>query len=127
MDWQALPNAPETGTRLCTLAEIDDGAALMLTLGSTAPTFDMLVLRSGSSLFGYLNRCSHFGVPLANQQKHLRYQPHEHFQCNVHYARYNWTDGRCVSGECAGEGLVPIPLVVVDGHICIGKLDGDPS
>lgn len=121
MDWQALPNAPRPGTYLGAIDDIDDGGVRMLTLGETAPSFHLLLLRSGSRIFGYLNRCAHFGVPLANQPQHLLFEAHKYIKCNIHYARYNWEDGLCIAGECVGEHLVRLPLDVADGQIYIAR------
>jgi nitrite reductase/ring-hydroxylating ferredoxin subunit len=46
--------------------------------------------------------------------------PHTSLTCNVHYARYRWSDGACAGGECDGVGLLPIPVLVdPEGRICI--------
>lgn len=119
MDWRTLPNAPARGDRLCAFTDLKDGEAKMLNLGEGKAAFPVLLARSGEVVFAYLNRCAHFGVPLAQQAHHLLYTPHQHIECNVHYARYNWQDGRCVSGECAGESLQPIPVKRVGDDICI--------
>ena len=85
-------------------------------------TFKMLVLRSGTVVTGFANRCAHFGVPLASRPQLLIYTPHASITCNVHYARYRWSDGLCVSGDCAGESLVPVPVHVdVHGDVRIGS------
>jgi len=82
--------------------------------------FPVLLMRSGAQVKAYVNRCAHFGVPLAARQDLLIYQPHTSVTCNVHYARYRWSDGRCESGECDGEGLLPIPLTIhADGAVHI--------
>ena len=68
----------------------------------------------------YVNRCAHFGVPLAARQEQLIFKPHTSITCNVHYARYRWADGVCESGECEGESLIAVPLDVrADGTIHI--------
>lgn len=119
MSWQELPNAPAPGSRICALEEVADGTAAMFNLGTEAPAFPLLVLRSGDEVFGYLNRCTHLGLPLAKQPQHLYFEAHEHVLCNVHYARYGWRDGRCISGECAGESLIAVPLAVIDGQVIL--------
>jgi len=121
MNWQALPNAPLPGTHLGAIDDIDDGGVRMLTLSEAAPAFRILLLRSGSNVIGYLNRCAHFGIPLAKQPQHLLFEPHKYIQCNVHYARYNWEDGLCIAGDCVGEHLVRLPLELVDGQIYIDR------
>lgn len=117
MDWRTLPNAPRAGTRLCALADVADGGALMLDLGEGKTAFRLIVLRSGDQVYGYLNRCAHFGVPLAEKPEHLIYRAHQTISCNVHYARYDWRDGLCLAGDCVGEQLVALPLEVADGEV----------
>jgi len=51
-----------------------------------------------SDVRAYVNRCAHFGVPLAAQQDLLKFQPHVRITCNVHYAHYRWSDGLCTGG-----------------------------
>lgn len=94
----------------------------MLAFGPDGPKekpFRLLVLRSGESVLGYLNRCVHFGVPLAAKEAQLIFKPHISISCNVHYARYRWADGHCDLGECEGDSLTPVPLVVEAGQVVI--------
>lgn len=39
--------------------------------------------------------------------------------CQVHYARYGLSDGRCLKGDCDGEGLQPVALELRDGVIWV--------
>ncbi len=122
--WHQLPNAPLPGALLGQLHELDDGEARMLvwTSNETAPDkpFRYLLLRSGDTVRAYVNRCAHFGVPLAAQQDLLKFQPHVRITCNVHYAHYRWSDGLCTAGDCEGESLLAIPVAVdADGTIRI--------
>lgn len=119
--WQHVPNAPAPGAVLGHLHAITDGQARLCVWGDPAPTdppFRYLLLRSGGAVYAYVNRCAHFGVPLAQKQEQLLFEPHVRISCNVHYARYDWASGRCLGGDCEGEGLLPIP-VQVDAHGCI--------
>jgi nitrite reductase/ring-hydroxylating ferredoxin subunit len=111
---------PPRGTPICLLADIPDGAGRVFSLSEVEPPLPLLILRSGESVFGYLNRCAHFGIPLANSDKQLLLTPHREIKCNVHYARYDWAEGHCLSGECAGDGLTSIALQIVNGTIQIG-------
>ena len=110
---------PPLGTPVCLLSDLPDGGARLFAVAGIEPPLPLLVLRSGDTVSGYLNRCAHFGVPLAGNEAQLIHTPHREIKCNVHYARYAWEDGRCLGGECAGEGLTPVPLAVVDGVIRI--------
>ena len=122
--WHELPNAPAAGTAVLPLAELDDGQARLVDLappadaqGAAAAPFRLILARSGTQVVAYVNRCAHFGVPLAQRQEHLLFTPHQRLTCNVHYARYRWHDGSCESGECDGEGLLAVPLVVDDSGL----------
>jgi len=117
--WDALPHAPATGTQLCRFDEVPDGAAHFVTLGSEDSPFRVILLRSADSVFAYVNRCAHFGVPLAQRIEQLRFKPHLSVSCNVHYARFRWQDGFCEFGDCEGESLIPIPVEVVSGVVQI--------
>jgi nitrite reductase/ring-hydroxylating ferredoxin subunit len=118
--WQQLPNAPAPGTRVAALDALPDGGARLFSFGAAVDPFRLVVLRSEQRVFGYLNRCVHFGVPLAQTESQLIFKPHESLSCNVHYARFRWVDGACDFGECDGEGLTRVPLVLVDGEVRIG-------
>ena len=118
--WQALEHAPAAGLVICALSDLPDGQATMFDYGPPPKPFRLLVLRSQDEIFGYVNRCAHFGVPLAQKQEHLKFIPHKSISCNVHYARYRWRDGVCDwGGDCEGESLIAVPLKIVDGQIVI--------
>jgi nitrite reductase/ring-hydroxylating ferredoxin subunit len=121
--WHELPNAPPAGTVLGWVDRVEDGQALMHTVYREADSaqsqpFGVLLLRSGTQVKAFANRCAHFGVPLAARQELLKFQPHISITCNVHYARYRWSDGVCDRGDCEGESLIPIP-VAQDANGCI--------
>jgi nitrite reductase/ring-hydroxylating ferredoxin subunit len=122
--WSQLPHAPAAGVLVCALNDLADGGVAMFEFGprfgsGEAPDkpFRLLVLRSGESVLGYVNRCAHFGVPLAANVEQLIYKPHISISCNVHYARYRWQDGVCEFGDCEGESLLAVPLGVRDGNV----------
>lgn len=115
--WHQVPGAPAPGSRLGHLDELADGAAALHELGDPARPFRYILLRSGEQIYAYVNRCAHFGVPLANKLEHLGVKPHTSIHCCVHYARYRWQDGYCEYGDCVGESLLMIPLRIVDGEI----------
>lgn len=122
--WSTLPHAPAPGTALlCQRDALTDGRATLWELDTGSgpdQLFKLLLLRNGSAVTAFANRCAHFGVPLATKQAQLIFTPLVNITCNVHYARYRWADGVCEGGECAGESLVPVPLHISEnGAICI--------
>lgn len=117
--WRELPNAPTVGTELGLLHALPDGEPRMHSLDhASGKPFRLLLLRSGQQVRAFVNRCAHFGVPLAERQDLLIFKPHQSLSCNVHYARYRWDDGLCISGDCEGESLLAIP-VEIDAGGCI--------
>jgi len=121
--WSEVPDAPAEGTLLGSLSALADGQASMQELSTHAPQgkpFRYLLLRDGSTVSAFVNRCAHFGVPLAERQAHLRFQPRVSITCNVHYAKYRWNDGACLSGECDGSPLLRIPIDIDEqGNITV--------
>jgi nitrite reductase/ring-hydroxylating ferredoxin subunit len=120
--WSQLAHAPAAGAEICALDALADGGVAMFEFGpgvAAAKPFRLLVLRSGETVLGYVNRCAHFGVPLAATQEQLIFKPHVSISCNVHYARYRWQDGVCDFGDCEGESLLAVPIKIRDGKIVI--------
>ncbi len=123
--WFELPHAPAPGTLLCAWQGLTDGQPTLMELdtggGPTKP-FRLMLLRSGTQVTAFVNRCAHFGVPLAAKQAQLIFKPHTSITCNVHYARYRWADGVCEAGDCEGESLMPLPLEQDEaGQLRIGR------
>ena len=128
--WFDLPRAPVPGTALGVVSVLPDGQATLLALdtgGGVAQPFRLLLLRVDDQVHAFVNRCPHFGVPLAAKQAQLISKPGISLTCNVHYARFRWSDGVCESGECKGEGLMPVPLHVSEaGDITISTANMGP-
>jgi nitrite reductase/ring-hydroxylating ferredoxin subunit len=120
LPWHTLPHAPAPGTLLGQRDDLQDGQVRMHQVFAASDTaqqhpFRVLLLRSGHDVKAFVNRCAHFGVPLASRQDLLQFKPHTSLTCNVHYARYRWSDGVCDRGDCVGEALIAVPLQV-DAH-----------
>lgn len=120
MTWSDHPDAPPPGTLLCLLEDISDGGGSEFVFGDGDKPFRLFVVRRGPEVRAYVNACAHFGVPLNQVPAHGFLMPEGHIECQVHYARYAFEDGRCLRGECGNEGLVPVPVVVDDTAIRIG-------
>jgi nitrite reductase/ring-hydroxylating ferredoxin subunit len=105
------------GTRLCAVAEVDDGAARVVDLSRGWPIVEVIVLRRGDRWFGYLNRCAHMPVPLNLLDR--VFTEGDTLICDHHSARFRLVDGYCTDGPCKGESLASIPLAVRDGAIVV--------
>ena len=119
LSWKNLPNAPAAGAILARWTDLVDGGAHLTSFGVEPPVFNVILLRSGDEVFAYVNRCMHFGVPLALSTEYLGVKPHISIHCNVHYARYRWRDGFCEAGDCEGESLMAIPVTRVAGNVVV--------
>jgi nitrite reductase/ring-hydroxylating ferredoxin subunit len=117
--WQDIPGAPTSGTVLAQFDAIPEGGATLLSLGDAAAPYRIILLRSSEQVLAYVNRCAHFGVPLAEKVEHLGLKPNESIRCSVHYARYRWQDGYCEWGDCEGESLLSIPVIVSRGQVLV--------
>jgi nitrite reductase/ring-hydroxylating ferredoxin subunit len=80
-----------------------------------AGRFHGFVVRRGDAVHGYVDRCPHMGLPLAQV---LDDYVHEGaILCSWHGAVFAIGDGRCIGGPCAGGRLTPWPVEVRDGLI----------
>lgn len=119
------PDIPLPGTPLGRLTDFADHRASLLDLprDSGGRPWRLIVLREGERVHAFVNCCPHFGAPLAEQQAQLIQKPMASLTCNVHYARFDWADGRCARGPCEGEALTPVPVARdTAGALAVGPL-----
>ena len=117
--WTERPFAPAAGTVLCALAHVPDGGAREFNFGEGHDTFRLVVLRSGDAVWGYLNKCPHFGVPLNVAPDRFTLFEHSYLYCSVHCATFRFEDGYCEDGPCEGDSLLAVPLTIEDGRVRI--------
>jgi len=111
--------ATSVRTEVGSLNAIPDGAGRIFQPSIGQKSLNLLVLRSADVCYGYINRCPHFGMPLATCDAQLLFEPNRWIKCNVHYTKFRWQDGFCVAGECVGESLIRVPLEVENGKVFI--------
>lgn len=107
-------DATPAGVVLGPLALIRDGAARNFVLQLRAGRFHGFVVRSGDAVRGYVDRCPHAGVPLAQRLDDYLTPDGGLIACSWHGALFRIEDGECVGGPCVGQRLAPWP-VRVDG------------
>ncbi len=105
------------GVRLGPLATVADGAARNFVLQMKAGRFHGFVVRRGETVHGYVDRCPHAGLPLAQRLDDYLTPDGRFIACSWHGAIFDPNDGRCVGGPCAGDKLAPWPVGVIDGEI----------
>jgi nitrite reductase/ring-hydroxylating ferredoxin subunit len=105
------------GTRLCAVADVDDGAARVVELSRGWPIVEVIVMRRGDRWIGYHNRCPHQPVPL--NLLSTVFTLGDALVCDHHGARFQIDDGYCTTGPCKGESLAGVALVIRDDAIFV--------
>jgi len=119
MTTDPAPRLTETpaGVALGPLDLIADGAARSFVLEMRAGRFHGFVVRRGEDLRGYVDRCPHQGLPLAQELDGYLTPDGSRIACSWHGAVFDPDDGRCLGGPCAGARLKPWPVALRDGVI----------
>lgn len=109
--------ATPAGVRLGPLEIVPDGGARNFVLEIGDGRFHGFVVRRGEVVRGYVDRCPHAGLPLAQKLDDYLTADGQLIACSWHGALFEWHDGRCMGGPCAGAQLSRWPVEVVDGQI----------
>ncbi|MEZ0496667.1 Rieske (2Fe-2S) protein [Sphingomonas sp. IW22] len=109
--------ATPAGVTLAPVEAIADGAARNFVLQLRAGRFHGFVVRRGDGVVGYVDRCPHMGVPLAQQLDDYLSPDGARIVCAWHGAVFRLEDGECLGGPCPGTRLTPWPVMVQDGKI----------
>jgi nitrite reductase/ring-hydroxylating ferredoxin subunit len=118
--WRLRPRAPEPGTVLGPLGEIPEGTGREYVFGRGKSAFSMFVVRRGRTVWGYLNVCPHFSLPLNYRAGEFLNETATRIRCSMHFAEFRIEDGFCVSGAAENCYLDPVPLAVdPDGTVRI--------
>lgn len=105
------------GVTLAPLATIPDGGARNFVLQMRAGRFHGFVVRRGAAVYGYLDRCPHAGLPLAQRLDDYLTPDGALIACSWHGALFDVASGACVGGPCSGGALTRWPVEVRDGAI----------
>ncbi len=110
-------SATPAGVVLCPLDLVADGAARNFVLQLRAGRFHGFVVRRDDRVHGYVDRCPHAGLPLAQQLDGYLTPDGDLIACSWHGALFRVDDGLCVGGPCVGQRLTSWPVAVNDGQI----------
>jgi nitrite reductase/ring-hydroxylating ferredoxin subunit len=105
------------GVTLCPLELIADGKARNFVLQMRAGRFHGFVVRKGEAVHGYVDRCPHAGMPLAQALDDYLTPDGGLIACSWHGALFQIEDGACVGGPCVGQALAVWPVTVREGKI----------
>jgi nitrite reductase/ring-hydroxylating ferredoxin subunit len=104
---------------VCALAELDDPGARAFTIGRGDWPLRGLVVRRGTEVHAYVNRCPHAGHPLNLQTHEFLTFDRSLVLCRSHGALFEITTGLCVAGPCAGARLRRVPVEVAGGYVLL--------
>jgi nitrite reductase/ring-hydroxylating ferredoxin subunit len=106
------PATPPAGRRLCRLDEIASPGARGFTFRAGEYLFAGFIVRVGSEVRGWIDRCPHAGMPLALMPGRYLTREGDLVLCASHGALFRPLDGVCVGGPCTGHSLTPWPVRV---------------
>jgi len=103
--------------RLCALDDIQDGGSKGA-LPNARGRDQVLLVRRGDQVFGYINNCPHYDrAPLGWKKDEFLNGARDHIMCSAHGALFRIDDGACVIGPCLGQALQPITVTVEGGQV----------
>ncbi|MFP2908828.1 Rieske (2Fe-2S) protein [Pyxidicoccus sp. 3LFB2] len=103
--------------KLLPLAALQDPGARNLVLQIGDAYFHGFLVRRGDAVHGYVDRCPHAGLPLAQKLDDYLTPDKQLIVCSWHGALFQPEDGRCVGGPCAGARLTSWPVKVENGFV----------
>jgi nitrite reductase/ring-hydroxylating ferredoxin subunit len=117
--WKSDRTPPPPGTDLCAANDVADGVARVVPYGGGGNGKELIVVREGDNVYGYINECAHNTVPLNLLDdfgvQATKYRMH----CDHHYASFRFADGFCTEGPCEGESLTAVRLAVRGGRVVV--------
>jgi nitrite reductase/ring-hydroxylating ferredoxin subunit len=106
---------------LCALEQIEDPGSRAFTAGPGPWPLEGFLVRLGTAVHAYQNRCPHAG-------HRLNLRPHDFMTrdrllviCSSHAARFDPATGMCVAGPCAGASLRRVPIELRAGYVLLGE------
>ncbi|MBL4834442.1 MAG: Rieske 2Fe-2S domain-containing protein [Pseudomonas sp.] len=98
---------------LCRFDQLADPGSLSVHRGGEM----LMVIRQGTQVYVYLNRCPHRGIPLEWVPDQFLDSSGRLIQCASHGALFLPESGECVAGPCAGGYLQSRPCHVGNGLV----------
>ena len=105
---------------VCRLDDVPEGDARGFSLAEPPDKrLGLIVVRLGTGVRVYENRCPHRGTPLDWAPDRFLDEAGEFLVCSTHAALFRLEDGECVSGPCPGEFLAKRSARVSDGWVVL--------
>ncbi len=111
-----LPTTPP-GIALGPLDLIADGKARNFVIEMRAGRFHGFATRRGDAVHGFVDRCPHAGLPMAQKLDEYLTPDGRFIACSWHGALFDPETGACLGGPCLGQSLTIWPLRIERGTI----------
>ena len=106
---------------LCRLSAMPEGQAHLVEAPGGMLEDALVLVRRGTRVDGYLNKCPHMGFSLDWKTERIVLADGKVLRCVHHGALFRTDDGVCVAGPCLDERLTPVALEVVDGEVRLAE------
>ena len=104
---------------LCRLDELGATGCREFRLGSGDWPLRGFVVRAGTEVHAYLNRCAHLALPLNLLQDRFLTHDGSMLLCTAHGALFEKSTGVCVAGPCSGQSLTRLAVLVAAGCVLL--------
>lgn len=102
---------------LCKLSEIPKNGAKGCSIETASGHEKLFLIRKGTQVYGYYNRCPHTGVNLDWTPNQFLDISGKLIQCSTHGALFRIHDGFCEVGPCSGASLTAVKLQIHNEEI----------
>lgn len=106
---------------LCDTSQLNTSRGIELELQNE--TLSLFLVKDKDHIRAYKNQCPHTGIELNWLPDQFLDRDGDYIQCATHGARFRLEDGLCISGPCAGQGLIPLVLSIDANQIYLDYPD----
>ncbi|MBS0387434.1 MAG: Rieske 2Fe-2S domain-containing protein [Proteobacteria bacterium] len=104
---------------LCRVEELGATGCREFKLGGGDWPVRGFIVRSGTAIHAYLNRCAHMALPLNMLPDRFLTHDGSLILCTAHGALFEKSTGYCVAGPCLGQSLERVPVRVAAGCVML--------
>jgi len=105
--------------KLCLLEQLPDGQSRGFVVDLEDGRKTLLAVRTGNSVYIYINACPHIGTPLDLKPDQFLNDDGSLIICSTHGALFEIDTGFCISGPCGGSSLSPVKSHIKDDWVYI--------
>jgi nitrite reductase/ring-hydroxylating ferredoxin subunit len=106
---------------LCRVDELDATGCREFSLGGGDWPVRGFIVRAGTDVHAYLNRCAHMALPLNMLPDRFLTHDGSLLLCTAHGALFEKSTGLCVAGPCPGQSLVRVAVEVAAGCVMLAQ------